>query len=307
MIRFGDVWEIFKVIAAHGGLGVIHAEDDDIVMHMYDKLIAENRAEFENMAEVHNALSEELSFRRVIRLAENVPGTALYMMHTSAASGVEAVAESRARGFPIYGETLHQYLMFTSDDYRRPRGQIYHTYPSLKSKADQRALWAGLRDGVIHTVATDEICCTLAVKLQGRRIDDTTGGNAGVEPRLAVMYTQMVSERGWPLETFVELTSTNAAKLMGLYPRKGALAVGADADVTVLDPGEARTVRNADLHESDYTPWEGQEVSVWPTVTVLRGKVVVENGAFHGDPADGRYLRRTIPEWVRTRRSARAE
>ena len=274
-------------------------------MHMYDKLIAENRAEFENMAEVHNALSEELSFRRVIRLAENVPGAALYMMHTSAASGVEAVAESRARGFPIYGETLHQYLMFTSDDYRRPQGQIYHTYPSLKSKADQRALWAGLRDGVLHTVATDEICCTLAVKLQGRRIDDTTGGNAGVEPRLAVMYTQMVTERGWPLETFVELTSTNAAKLMGLYPRKGALAVGADADVTVLDPGEARTVRNADLHESDYTPWEGQEVSAWPVVTVLRGKVVVENGEFHGDPADGRYLHRTIPRWVRARRSAR--
>ena len=305
MIRFGDIWEIFKVIAAHGGLGVIHAEDDDIVMHMYDKLIGEDRAAFENMAEVHNALSEELSFRRVIRLAENVPGTALYMMHTSAASGVEAVAESRARGFPIYGETLHQYLMFTSEDYRRPRGQIYHTYPSLKSKADQRALWAGLRDGVIHTVATDEICCTLAVKLQGRRIDDATGGNAGVEPRLAVMYTQMVTERGWPLETFVDLTSTNAAKLMGLYPRKGAIAVGADADITVLDPTVARTVRNEDLHESDYTPWEGQEVSAWPTTTVLRGKVVVEDGTFHGDPSDGQYLKRTIPDSVRARRSSR--
>ena len=305
MIRFGDIWEIFKVIAAHRGLGVIHAEDDDIVMHMYDKLIAENRAEFENMAEVHNALSEELSFRRVIRLAENVPGTALYMMHTSAASGVEAVAESRARGFPIYGETLHQYLMFTSEDYRRPNGQIYHTYPSLKSKADQRALWAGLRDDVLHTVATDEICCTLAVKVQGRRIDDTTGGNAGVEPRLAVMYTQMVTERGWPLETFVDLTSTNAAKLMGLYPRKGALAVGADADVTVLDPNEARTVRNEDLHESDYTPWEGHAVSAWPATTILRGKVMVEDGQFHGDLADGQYLKREIPDWVHARRTAR--
>ena len=223
MIRFGDIWEIFKVIAAHGGLGVIHAEDGDIVMHIYDKPIAGNRAEFENMAEAHDALSEKLSFRRIIRLAENVPGAALYMMHTS---GVEAVAESRARGFPIYGETLHQYLMFTSDDYRRPQGQIYHTYPSLKSKADQRALRAGLRDGVIRTVATDEVCCTLAVELQGRRIDDTTGGNAGVEPRLAVMYTRTVTEQGWPLETFVDLTSTSAAKLMGLYPRKGALAVG---------------------------------------------------------------------------------
>ena len=158
---------------------------------------------------------------------------------------------------------------------------------------------------MIHTVATDEICCTLAVKLQGRRIDDTTGGNAGVEPRLAVMYTQMVTERGWPLERFVDLTSTNAAKLMGLWPRKGALAVGADADLTVLDPAAARTVRNDDLHESDYTPWEGQEVSAWPTTTVLRGKVVVEDGEFRGDLADGQYLKRTIPEWVRARRSGR--
>ena len=195
--------------------------------------------------------------------------------------------------------------MFTSEDYRRPNGQIYHTYPSLKSKADQRALWAGLRDDVIHTVATDEICCTLAVKVQGRRIDDTTGGNAGVEPRLAVMYTQMVSERGWSLETFVDLTSTNAAKLMGLYPRKGALAVGADADVTVLDPNEARTVRNEDLHESDYTPWEGHAVSAWPATTILRGKVMVEDRQFHGDLADGQYLKREIPDWVHARRTAR--
>ena len=298
MIRFGDIWEIFKVVAARGGLAVIHAEDNDIVMHMYDRLIGEDRVGFEHLAEVHNALSEELSFRRVIRLAENVPGTALYMMHTSAASGVEAIGASRARGFPIYGETLHQYLMFSAADYRKPNGQIYHTYPSLKSKADQSSLWEGMRTGAIHSVATDEICCTLAVKTQGVRIDDTTGGNAGVEPRLSVMYTQMVSERGWPLERFVALTTTNAAKIMGLYPRKGALAVGADADITVLDP-TPRTVRAEDLHEADYSPWEGQAVTAWPSMTILRGKVVVEDGEFRGEPSDGRYLERRIPNTVR--------
>ena len=299
MIRFGDVWEIFKVLAAHGGLGVIHAEDNDIVMHMYDKLIAQDRVRFEHMAEVHNALSEELSFRRVIRLAENVPGTALYMMHVSAASGVEAIADARARGFPIYGETLHQYLMYTAEDYRRPNGQIYHTYPSLKSKADQAALWAAMAEGPIHCVATDEICCTLAVKVQGERIDDTTGGNAGVEPRLALMYTQMVEERGWPLERFVDLITTNAARLMGLYPRKGAIAVGSDADLTVLDPGRRRTLAREDLHETDYSPWEGQVVAAWPAVTVLRGKVVVDDAGFHGDPSEGQYLLRSVPAEVR--------
>ena len=299
MIGFGDIWEIFKVVSSHGGLAVIHAEDNDIVMHMYERLIADDRARFEHMAEVHNALSEELSFRRVIRLAENVPGTALYMMHASAASGVEAIAESRAKGFPIYGETLHQYLMFTAEDYRRSNGQIYHTYPSLKSKADQTALWQGMADGHIHSVATDEICCTLEVKLQGERIDDTTGGNAGVEPRLAVMYTQMVSERGWSLEKFVDLTSTNAARIMGLYPRKGAIAVGSDADITVLDTGATRTVRNEDLHESDYTPWEGQQVTAWPVMTIMRGRIMVEDGEFFGDPTHGQYLKRHIPASIR--------
>ncbi|HJS37872.1 MAG TPA: amidohydrolase family protein [Burkholderiales bacterium] len=294
MIRFGEIWEIFKVLAREGGLAVIHAEDDDIVRHMYEKLFRENRTGFEHMAEVHNALSEDLSFRRIIRLAENVEGMALYMMHVSAASGVEAIAESRARGYPIYGETLHQYLLYTSEDYKKPNGQIYHTYPSLKSKRDQQGLWDGLQDGHLHCVGTDEVCCNLSVKVRGSRIDDTTGGNAGVEPRVAVMYTETVEKRGYSLEKFVDLVSTNAARILGLYPRKGAIAVGSDADIVVLDTSKRRTVRAQDLHETDYSPWEGKEVGAWPSVTVLRGKVMVADGRFHGNLKDGQYLKRKI-------------
>ena len=168
MIDFGDIWEAFQVLAKHGGLGVIHAEDNDIVMHMYAKLIREGRVGFEHLAEVHNQLSEDLSFRRVLRLGESVPGTALYMMHVSAATGVAAIAEARRKGLPVYGETLHQYMLYSAEDYKRPNGQIYHTYPSLKSKEDQQALWDGTRDGIIHTVATDELCCSLKDKIAGR-------------------------------------------------------------------------------------------------------------------------------------------
>ncbi len=246
------------------------------------------------MAEVHNALSEDLSFGRIIRLAESVPGTALYMMHVSAGTGVDAIRASRRRGFPVYGETLHQYMLYNSDDYRRPNGQIYHTYPSLKSPEDQAALWAGTLDGAISTVATDELCCTLAAKLQGRRIDDTTGGNAACEPRVALMYTEMVSRRGYTLQRFVDLVSSNAARVMGLYPRKGAIVPNADADITVLDPRLARTIRNEDLHETDYTPWEGHAVTAWPRLTILRGKVVMEDGRFLGTPADGEWQPRRI-------------
>jgi dihydropyrimidinase len=301
MVRFGQIWEIFKVLAREGGLAVIHAEDDDIVRHMYEKMFRENRTGFEHMAEVHNTLSEDLSFRRVIRLAEHVEGMALYMMHVSAASGVEAIAESRARGYPVYGETLHQYLLYTAEDYKRPNGQIYHTYPSLKSRRDQDGLWDGLANGVLHCVGTDEICCNLSVKVRGSRIDDVTGGNAGVEPRVAVMYTETVEKRGYSLEKFVDVVSSNAARILGLYPRKGAIAVGGDADIVVLDTSRRRTVRAQELHEADYSPWEGKEVGAWPSATVLRGKVMVADGKFHGALKDGQYLKRRIPEGIRAR------
>jgi dihydropyrimidinase len=300
MVDFGDIWEVLKVLAQAGGIAAIHAEDNDIVMHMYEKLIREDRTGFENMAEVHNTLSEDLSFNRVIRLAANIEGAALYMMHTSARTGVDAIAAARAGGVPIYGETLHQYLMYNAEDYKKPNGQIYHTYPSLKFREDQEALWKATDHGAIQTVATDEICCPLRIKLQGRRIDDTTGGNAGVEPRLSLIYTETVEKRGYGLSDFVGLVSSNAAKIMGLYPRKGALAVGADADIVLLDP-RRHIVRAAELHEADYSPWEGHDLAAWPSMTILRGKIVVENGNLTANLSDGQFLARKVPEEIRTR------
>lgn len=300
-LNHGHIWEVFKVIKREGGIGAIHAEDDEIVMHMYDVLEREGRTGFENMAEVHNSMSEDLSFRRIIRLAEHVDGTPLYMMHVSAATGVAAIEAARGRGFPIYGETLHQYLIFTHNHYREPNGQIYHTYPSLKEVGDQEALWEGQLRGSISAIATDEICCTLSTKTQGHRIDDTTGGNAGCEPRVSVMYTEMVTKRGYTLAKFADLVSTNAAKIMGLYPKKGALSPGSDADIVVLDPAERRTVTAARLHETDYTPWEGYEAAAWPTLTTLRGKIMMRDGDFHGDPRDGQLLKRKVSADVLSR------
>ncbi|HJU15782.1 MAG TPA: amidohydrolase family protein [Stellaceae bacterium] len=301
MVDFGDIWEVLKVLAAAGGIAAIHAEDNDIVMHMYEKLFREERTGFEHLAEVHNTLSEDLSFNRVIRLASNIEGAALYMMHTSAATGVRAIAAARAQGFPIYGETLHQYLLYTAEDYKRPNGQIYHTYPSLKYREDHEALWAATNHGAIQAVATDEICCPLRIKLQGRRIDDTTGGNAGVEPRVSLIYTETVEKRGYSLNDFVGLVSANAARIMGLYPKKGALAIGSDADIVLLDPRRRHTVRAAAMHETDYSPWEGRNLAVWPSVTILRGKIVVENNILSGDLKDGQFQPRKVPEEIRSR------
>jgi dihydropyrimidinase len=297
-VLFGDIWEVLQVLARHGGIAAIHAEDDDIVMHMYERLAREGRTGFEHMPEVHNTLSEDLAFRRIIRLAQHVEGAALYMMHVSSADGVLAIAEARADGYPIYGETLHHYALYSSEAYLRPNGQIYHTYPSLKSREDTRELWRGMAGGAIQTIATDGICTSLEVKIRGRKVDDVTGGNAGVEPRMGIMYTEVVARRGRSLREFVDLTSANAARILGLYPRKGALAVGSDADVVLIDPGRRSQLRKEDLHETDYSPWEGWEVAGWPTLTIARGKVVVEDGRFLGSPRDGRLVKRRVADSI---------
>jgi dihydropyrimidinase len=166
----------------------------------------------------------------------------------------------------------------------------------LKGVKDQAALWGATLDGAISCVATDALCCPLAQKIQGARIDDVTSGSVGVEPRIALMYTEMVGRRGYALRRFVDLVSTNAARLMGLYPRKGAIAEGADADICVLDPRQRRVIRQEDMHEADYTPWEGWEAQAWPTMTLLRGKIVMQDGELCGDLADGEWIARRIPD-----------
>ena len=290
-VSFGDLAAILRQVARAGGILLVHAEDDEIVMDNYRRMAAEGRVGFEFVHEIHSSLSEELAFARVIRLAEHVEGATLYFVHVSSAAGVDVIRESRSRGYQIYGETLHQYALLTSEDYRRPNGQMYHTYPSLKTEADCAELWRGMADGTIGSIGTDGIYTSLEDKIRGKRSDDVTGGSAGVEPRMSIIYTEGVEQRGFSLQRFVDLTSANAAKYFGLYPRKGALSPGSDADITILDPARARQLRAADLHGFDYSPWEGFHVAVWPAVTLLAGKQVVVGDQFLGDPTDGRSLR----------------
>jgi dihydropyrimidinase len=246
-----------------------------------------------NMHLVHNKLSEALSFRRTIHLAE-ATGAAIYFVHTSAQEGVDAVREARAKGQPVYAETLHHYACFTAEDYKRPRGFCYHTYPSLKYPEDQAALWEGLlRDGV-STTATDEFPTSLALKLRGKTIEDVTGGNLGAEARMGIVYTEGVGKRKMSLERFVQVTSSNAARILGLYPRKGAISPGSDADLVLIDPTLRKALTREDFHVSDYSPWEGWEILGWPVTTILRGKVLVEGGRLVRDARDGQLVPRKI-------------
>ena len=293
LVGMGHLSGLMDQTAAHGGLMFVHAEDDDIVQYMYRKLTEEERTEWFNIHEVHNNQSEDLAFRRVLRVAE-LTGSALYFVHVSAKEGLNAIREARGRGLPVYGETLHNYVSFTAEDYKKPDGPKYHTYPSLKSEEDRVALWDGLLNGGINSMATDGSCTDYAMKLAGRTIHDVSGGHHGIETRMGITYGEAVVKRGMSLEQFVEVTSTNAARIMGYYPRKGAIAPGSDADIVLIDPSIKKTLSLDDLHLGDYSIWEGWDVSGWPVTTILRGKVMVENGRFFGDPNDGQFIPRRI-------------
>ena len=293
-IDHGSAFEVMKVCAEHGALVMVHAEDDDLIKHMEAKLRREERNGLENVHLVHTLMGEELAVRACDRMAAEA-GAALYIVHVGGRDPMGAIADARAAGRPVYGEALHNQLCFSTEDYAKPDGAKYHIGMGLKPPGHQEALWEGLADGRLSTLATDEYTTSFAVKMAGTDLETTPGGHVGIETRGAIGYSEGHVGGRMSLERFVDVFSTNPAKLMGLYPRKGAIAVGSDADLAVWDPDAGRTIALDDLHhESDYSPWEGWEVRGWPVATVLRGKIVVENGELLGSPDDGRWLPRRL-------------
>src|SRR2546429_8642722 len=190
-------------VAAHGGIMAVHAEDHDSVQFMYEKFREEKQTDGWLLPLVHNKLSEKLAFRRTIQLAA-LTVACFYFVHTSALEGVDAVAEARAGGYPIYAETLHHYACFNAEDYKSPRGFCYHTYPSLKYPEDQAALWNGLvRDGV-STTATDEFPTSLELKLRGQDLENVTGGDLRAQARKGIVFSERVPQRRLSLQRFAE-------------------------------------------------------------------------------------------------------
>lgn len=295
----GNIWGLMQQTASAGAMLAVHAEDDDIVMYAYKRLQSEGKIALPYMPDAHNKLSEQLSFQRVITLAAHV-GAPIYLMHVSAREGVDAIREARGKGQAVYGEVLPHYAYFTQENYKSDDGAIYHTYPSLKSADDRDSMWESLLGGSLSTLATDGVCTDFDVKTRGKTILDATGGHAGVEMRMAVAYTEGVSKRGLDLTRFVDLTSANAAKILGLYPQKGVIAIGSDADLAVLDTNVDRTITATDLHEANYTPWEGYRVAAWPTMTILRGQVIVEDRKLLTGP-QGKMLQQHVASDVLSR------
>ena len=293
-VPYGHLWTIFAEVAKHGGIMAVHAEEDEVVRYMTAKLKREGRDQGYNLHLVHNNISEDLAFRHIIRLAQHTEA-GIYFVHTTAKEGVAAIAEARAAGQPVYGEALHNYLQFTCEDYKKPGGTAIHTYPAIKFADDRDALIAGLMDGRLATTATDEYTTHKGPKLWGDTIETVCGGHNGIETRMPVAFTKFVAERNMSLQRFVDITSANAAKLLGLYPRKGAIQPGSDADLVLIDPDMKKTLTLDDLHaDADYSIWEGFACQGYPVLTMLRGKVIVDQGQLVGSSTDGQWLKRRV-------------
>ena len=280
-------------------LAAFHAENDAIISFLRDKLLAEGKR-----APLYHALSrpdycEAEAINRILHLAEAAGGAQVYIVHVSTALGLQAIEDGRRRGLTVYAEVCPQHLLLDDSCYLEPEhgGLKYIMAPPARKKEDCAALWHGLATGSIDVVATDHCSFNFADKLALGKEDFSKcpGGIPGVETRLPLIFSEGVLKGRLSLNRFVEVVSTAPARIMGLYPRKGILAPGSDADVVILDPEHEKIITPGNLyHNADYSPYEGMQVRGWPVYTLVRGQVVMQHGRLLAEKGWGEYVPRQL-------------
>lgn len=297
MIDDGQVLQVLQRAAELPALVAVHAENGPAIEVLRAELLAGgHRAPIDHARSRPPALEGEAT-ARVIVLAE-LAGAPLHVAHLSAAPALAAVRAARERGAAVHAETCPQYLYLSEEDLDRPgiEGARFVCSPPLRPAPTQAALWQGLRLGDLEVVATDHCPFTSEQKAAG--LGDFTripNGLHGVEDRLTLLY-EGVHRQELTVERWVEVCATAPAKLFGLYPRKGAIVPGADADLVVFDPAVERVMSAGTHHMNvDYSCYEGLVVHGRPEVVLQRGRILVDAEGFHGRPGDGRYLPRGAP------------
>jgi dihydropyrimidinase len=295
----GQILDVLEVARRHGAMAMVHAENADCIEWLTRRLEATGRTAPRWHAHARPMLVEREATHRAISLSQLVD-VPILIVHVSGRDAVEQIRWARGLGLQVYAETCPQYLFLTAQDLGID--DSYHgarcvCSPPPRDKQNQEVIWNGLADGLFTVFSSDHAPF---------RFDDPHGkkpggeevafrhipnGIPGLETRLPLLYSEGVLTGRLSINRFVELTSTNPAKAYGLHPRKGTIAVGADADLVVWDEGE-RVIRNADLHHAvDYTPYEGMRLRAWPALTLARGEVVWDGRTFTGGRGRGRFLR----------------
>jgi dihydropyrimidinase len=293
-IDHGSVLAALRIAADAGGIVMVHAEDNDLLKYNEARLKREGTNQLHNVRCAHTPFGEALAFRQVAALADEA-NAAVYFVHATAGDSVGVVAAERRRGRPVYAETLHNLLCFSDQDYLKQDGAKYHIGMGLPSPDDRDQLWAGVVAGDIATVATDEYTTSYGVKMGGHDIETVPGGHVGIETRGMILLSEGYQKGRLTLRRFVELFATNPARIFGLYPRKGVIRPGSDADLAIWDLDGHHTISMDNLHhDGDYSPWEGWTVGARPVATMLRGKTIVSDGRLHVNADYGRWQHRQI-------------
>jgi dihydropyrimidinase len=273
----------------------MHAENGIVINEIIKRALAQGRTAPKYHALTRPTRAEAEGVHRAIAIAE-MAESPVYIVHLSCADALEQVREARDRGLPAFAETCPQYLFLSIDDYGEDfEGAKYVMTPPLREKWNQQELWKGLKTDDLQVISTDH--CPFCMKEQkelGR--DDFSkipNGAPGVEHRVPLIYNGGVVENRISLNRFVELTSTAAAKMFGLFPKKGTIAVGSDADIVIFDPDKEQTISAQTHHMNvDYSAYEGRTIRGVVEMVLSRGRVIIEQGEYKGQPGDGRFLKR---------------
>ncbi|RAI41249.1 dihydropyrimidinase [Rhodoplanes roseus] len=309
-MRLSDrqILDVFETARQEKAVVLIHAENHEIIGWLAERLERAGRTRPHEHATSRPLPVEREATHRAVTLAE-IAGVPLVVVHITGGEPLDEIRRARARGHVVIAETCPQYLVLTADDLDMPDllGAKAMCSPPPRDWHAQAALWQGIEDGTIDVVNSDHAPYRFDAegKLKaGPRAPfrAIANGIPGIETRLPILFSEGVVKGRIDLPRFVALTATNNAKLYGLHPRKGTIAVGSDADLVLWDPERRVTITNALLHHNvDYTPYEGLEVQGWPETVISRGEILVERGELKGSPGRGRFLVQEVSSAWKTR------
>jgi dihydropyrimidinase len=298
--------QILDVMAAarrHGALVMVHAENHGIISWLAGRMVKQGNTLPRYHAICHTRGAEAEAIERVVRLAELVDCPIL-IVHVSTAEGIEAIRKAKKNGLKVYGETCPQYLFLTAKDIDIGlQGAMFCCSPPPRDEAAQEACWRGLKDGTLDVYSSDHAPYAMNASGKLPKGEKTTfkemaNGVPGLELRLPLLFTYGVGTKRISLEEFVDLTAARHAKTYGLYPRKGTIAVGSDADIAIWDP-DKRTVVESTHDQTGYTPYKGRGLTGWPVTVLSRGEVIVDNGRLAAARGRGRFLAREPSDALR--------
>src|SRR5208337_1714929 len=296
MLDDASIFRALQTTAKNGGLICMHAENGGAIDVIVKQALAEGKTAPKYHALTRPTTAEAEATSRAIALAE-MAGAPVYIVHLSCNDALERVREARDRGLPVYAETCPQYLYLSLDNFDVPgfEGAKYVFTPPLREKWHQEKLWSGLAHDQLQVVSTDH--CPFCYKEQKELgLNDFTkipNGGPGIENRLSLVYTGGVGGGRFSVNRFVEIVSTTPAKLFGLFPRKGTIVVGSDADLVIFDPNKEETISAKTHHmRVDYSMFEGIHVKGLPRQVLVDGKVTIDDGKFVGHVGQGQFLKR---------------